>query len=452
MAPDQRYLTAAEAAGLLGISTATLYAYVSRGLLRSEAGDGRSRARRYLRADVEALLARKEYRREPAKAAEDALGFGPPVLDSAITLIEDGRLYYRGHDALELAQTRSFEEVAALLWTGDFATARLFGLAAHLPPVSGPPVSGVPVSGPPMSGPPLAAWPIDLANPIERCQAVLAQAAASDLAAHQLTSPAVAATGARILALAAQAITGAPAGEAPAAQAVTGAPPGKVSVAEAITGTPAGGPLALGLQAAWSPGEPAAAALISAALILCADHELNVSAFTARCVASAGSSPYAVVIAALSALQGFRHGGHTVQVTALLDAAAYGTRGAIGAFLRSGDMLSGFGHPLYPDGDPRARLLLALLGARLPGAPAVMQAGELCVEVYAALGLHPTIDLALAVLARAIGAPRHAPLALFALGRTAGWIAHACEQYALDQLIRPRARYVGVPPAKLESK
>jgi citrate synthase len=450
MAPDQRYLTAAEAAGLLGISTATLYAYVSRGLLRSEAGDGRSRARRYLRADVEVLLARKEYRREPAKAAEDALGFGPPVLDSAITLIEDGRLYYRGHDALELAQTRSFEEVAALLWTGDFATARLFGLAAHLPPVNGLPVSGPPVSGPPVSGPPLAAWPIDLANPIERCQAVLAQAAASDLAAHQLTPPAAAATGARILALAAHAMTDPLAGEALAAQAFIGAPPGEVSVAQASTGTAAGGPLALALQAAWSPGEPAAAALISAALILCADHELNVSAFTARCVASAGSSPYAVVIAALSALQGFRHGGHTVQVAALLDAAAHGTRGAIGAFLRSGDKLPGFGHRLYPDGDPRARLLLALLEAQLPGAPGVAQAGELCAAVYAALGLHPTIDLALAVLARAIGAPRHAPLALFALGRTAGWIAHACEQYALDQLIRPRARYVGVPPVKLE--
>jgi citrate synthase len=338
----------------------------------------------------------------------------------------------------------------------------------------------------------MTAWPIDLANPIERCQAVLAQAAASDLAAHQLTPPAVAATGARILALAAQAMTGVPAEEvsagqanigarpgdalaaqavtgtppgkvlaaqaatgAPpggvsAAQAATGAPPGEVSEAQAITGTPAGGPLALALQAAWSPGEPAAAALLSAALILCADHELNVSAFTARCVASAGSSPYAVVIAALSALQGFRHGGHTVQVAALLDAAAHGTRGAIGAFLRSGDKLPGFGHPLYPDGDPRARLLLALLEAQLPGAPAVVQAGELCAEVYAALGLHPTIDLALAVLAQAIGAPRHAPLALFALGRTAGWIAHACEQYALDQLIRPRARYVGVPPVALE--
>lgn len=409
MSANQRYLTAEEAARLLGVSTATLYAYVSRGLLRSEPGGGKSRARRYLPAEVEALQARKEHRREPAKAAAQAaaqaagaaLAFGMPVLDSALTLIEHGKLYYRGRDVEELAQAYSFEEVAALLWTGDFAQAGLFPAARPQIAAHG------------------GAAAIELANSMERCQAVLAQAAAADLAAHQLTPSAVAATGARILSLA----------------------------AAAITGRPCLGTLAASLQAAWAPEQAAAADLLSAALILCADHELNVSAFTARCVASAGSSPYAVVIAALSALQGFRHGGQTVQVSALLDAASHGVRPAIAAYLRSGDQLPGFGHILYPDGDPRASLLLALLGARLPHAPAVRLAAKLCAEVEASLGLRPTIDLALGVMAGAIGAPRHAPLAVFALGRMAGWIAHALEQYALDQLIRPRARYVGPLPA-----
>jgi citrate synthase len=394
-------VTAREAAGLLGISVATLYAYVSRGLLRSEAGEGPTRARRYLVEDIEALAARKEYRREPSKAAETALGYGMPVLDSAITLIDGGRLYYRGHDALALARERSFEEVAALLWTGEFAGEALFG-----------------------DGAALAASPLlaDLGSPIELFQATLALAAAGDLAAHQSTPEAIARTGVRILRLLTQAATA------------------------HTPGSPAGGTLAESLQRAWAPSDTAAAALLSAALILCADHELNVSAFTARCVASAGAPPYAVVIAALSALQGYRHGGHTARAAALLAAAAHGVRSTVAGFLRSGDKLPGFGHPLYPEGDPRARFILAQLDQHFPHAPAVQLSGELCAAVHDALGLRPTIDFALAALAAALDAPHHSPLAIFALGRTAGWIAHAIEQYALNQLIRPRARYVGAPP------
>jgi citrate synthase len=321
-----------------------------------------------------------------------------PVLESAITLIDGGRLYYRGYDALALAQEHSFEEVAALLWTGEFDAARLF--TDNAAPSAMP------------------ALPVGPENPIERFQAVLALAAADDLAAHQFTETAVARTGARILRLLAQAATG-----------------------EALHST-----LAASLQRAWSPQREEAAALLSAALILCADHELNVSAFTARCVASAGSPPYAVVIAALSALQGYKHGGHTARASALLEAAAHGVRPAVAGYLRSGDKIPGFGHPLYPDGDPRARCLLAMLDQHCAGAPEVQVVKELCATVHDALGLHPTIDLALAALAAASGAPQHAPLTIFALGRTAGWIAHAGEQYALGQLIRPRARYVG-PPA-----
>src|SRR5262249_29294563 len=117
MAKDQ-YLTAQEATKELGVSAATLYAYVSRGLIRSEPVDGKKRVRRYHREDLQRLKERKELRRNPAKLAEQALHWGAPVLESAITLIANGRLYYRGHDVLSLAATRAVEEVAGLILLG----------------------------------------------------------------------------------------------------------------------------------------------------------------------------------------------------------------------------------------------------------------------------------------------------------------------------------------------
>ena len=113
-----RYLRARDAAAELGITLPTLYAYVSRGLIRSQpAGDG-SRERRYLSVDVAALKERQAQRRDPRHAAVTALNWGTPLLESAVTLIDGGRLYYRGQDALELASSRRFEEVVGLLWTG----------------------------------------------------------------------------------------------------------------------------------------------------------------------------------------------------------------------------------------------------------------------------------------------------------------------------------------------
>src|SRR4029079_4791002 len=103
----------------LGISLATLYAYASRGMLRSETVAGDPRARRYPKEDVLRLKEKKELRKDPEKAAPKALSWGIPVLESAIPLIQDGRLYYRGRDAIELARTATVEEVAALIWTGD---------------------------------------------------------------------------------------------------------------------------------------------------------------------------------------------------------------------------------------------------------------------------------------------------------------------------------------------
>ncbi|MDX1383564.1 MAG: citrate synthase, partial [Thermoanaerobaculia bacterium] len=118
MSPKKSLMTAREAAAALGVKLPTLYAYVSRGLLHSRQGEG-SRSRLYLRQEVEALRRRRERRRDPRQATAGALDWGLPVLDSGVTLIADGRLYYRGRDACDLARRATLEEVAALLWTGS---------------------------------------------------------------------------------------------------------------------------------------------------------------------------------------------------------------------------------------------------------------------------------------------------------------------------------------------
>ena len=132
-----RYLSSSEAATLLGVSRQTLYAYVSRGLLHAHPG-GQARDRRYLAAEVERLAASRSRGRKPREVARAALDWGLPVLESALTLIEDGRLYYRGHDAVTLSAEASVEEVAALLW--DCAVEDAFG---PVPPARPPRLESV---------------------------------------------------------------------------------------------------------------------------------------------------------------------------------------------------------------------------------------------------------------------------------------------------------------------
>ena len=402
----KRYLTAKEAAAALGITLPTLYAYVSRGLIRSEPGEGKTRARRYRQEDVAALQSRQELRRSPAKAVESALNWGAPLLESAITLIEDGRLYYRGHDVLTLPQEHSFEEVARLLWQGEFAP-----FTEQFPPAFGPVVQE------------MAPVTADL-SPAEAFQVVLPLAGAQDLAGYDLRETAVALTGERILWL---------------MTAVVSVDGNQLSV---------NGTIAQRLQEAWTAQIPQAADLFNAALIYCADHELNASAFTARVAASAQATPYQVVIAGLSTLQGRLHGGVTGQVAAFLREVGSPERAhqVIGERLKRGERIPGFGHPLYPDGDPRGRALLEQVTAVLPEAPGAVLAQTVAKVMSDTVGLQPNIDFALTALAWALELPPGAPLALFALGRTAGWIGQAIEQYQLEQLIRPRARYVGVRP------
>lgn len=404
----QRTVSAKQAAQKLGISVPTLYAYVSRGLIRSEAAGDDPRSRRYLAEDIEQLQARKKARRNPAQAVQESLHWGAPVLDSKLTLISDGRLLYRGQDAIALAGKASIEQVAGLLWLGDMSA------AAHVF------VERAPV---------LSEWRRVLKSlaglsAVQKMQVLLPIAGAADVAAYDLRAESVARAGARIA---------------------------RLLVAVATDHDAAGESIATALQRAWPPAHPATTVLLNAALVLCADHELNVSAFTMRCAASSGATPYQAVIAGLAALQGMRHGGNAERVEALwqaLDAqaGAKGIAAVLTGYLKRGEPIPGVGHVLYPQGDPRARALMRFAGVVFPKAPAIRQYNALVREVSNLTGQSPNIDLALVAVARLLNLPAGGALTLFAIGRTIGWIGHAIEQYQSGQMIRPRARYVGEMP------
>ena len=415
------FLTAAEAAERLGIRKETLYAYVSRGLVASmQSQDGRSRL--YRLADIENLEQRKDQRRRPGKVLQEALSFGAPLLDSSLTLIEGGRCFYRGHDVVSLSRQRTLEEVAALLW---------------LPPEDGStqdPAASADELFEPVGPLPAEALMVLDTRPrpwaLETLQMVVPL-----LGIHESRGwaggPAseTARAGARLLRRLYRSATYPRAAEAD----------------ESRERRPR---LAEILATAWAPGQRDAASLIDAALVLCADHELNVSSFTARCVASAGSPIYSAVSAGLAALQGSRHGGHTRRVEALLREAGdpEGIHEAVEDRLRRGEPVPGFGQPLYPDGDPRFVELKNRIRQSFPKSEALEWAEALEGAGRDLLAEFPTVDVGLALTARALALPRDSALTLFALGRCVGWIGHALEQYAADRLIRPRARYTGPAP------
>jgi citrate synthase len=155
------------------------------------------------------------------------------------------------------------------------------------------------------------------------------------------------------------------------------------------------------------------------------------------------------VIAGLSALQGIRHGGYTERVEALLREVPTPDRSAqvLAERLRRGGVIPGFGLRIYPNGDPRARLLLALIEDAFPSNPDLHLAHAVAAAAQELTGEEPTVDFALATLSRVLALPDGASLAIFALGRAVGWLGHAIEQYAAAQLIRPRARYTGRMPS-----
>jgi citrate synthase len=405
MTRPHSWIRAAEAAAVLQVSRPTLYAYVSRGLIRSQDTPGPSRERRYARDDVERLRRRAEERRHPDKAAAQAMHWGLPILESSLTYIDGRALYFRGENARVVAESRTIEDLASLLWTGRYG--------AHFPAA---PIETMTSA---RTAEPLPFVP----------RAQIALASVRDPLAFDLRPERVALTGWRILRL----LTATATQTSPSA--ARGTRPAVVTIEQS-------------LARAWRLNARAAD-LVRRTLILCADHELNVSSFTARCVASAGSHPYAVVIAALAALEGSRHGGATARVDAMLDALRHARTktSALADRLRRGEPVDGVGHPLYRDGDPRAAALLDALRAGWPKSAELAFMRDVAHAAESVTGERPNLDFALVGVERVLRLPAGSALTIFAIGRTIGWIGHAIEQYAIAQLIRPRAKYVGPMPA-----
>lgn len=380
------WIAADEARARLGVRPQTLYAYVSRGRVQVRADPQDPRRSLYRAADIASLADRKTRSRKVSDVATGAIAWGEPVLSSAITTVSGGRLFYRGRDAVELAETETLEAVARLLRGGH-------GAALKRTDRPKPPEGG------------------DMRS---RAFAALAARAGIDPPARGRNPLALAVEAATLLDV----------------------------LTDAVAGQVGGGAIANRLALAWGlgPGGPGAD-LIRRALVLLADHELNASAFAARVAASTGASLAAASLAGLAALSGPRHGGAAAAIQGLArEAAQTSPRAAIAGRLAEDRLIPGFGHQLYADSDPRAEALLD----RFELTP---QMARLSSAVTAVTGLPPNVDFALVAMSESLKLPQDAPFALFAVARCAGWIAHAIEQGQTDQLIRPRARYVGVEVA-----
>ena len=387
-------ITAAEAARTLGVKPATLYAYVSRGLVAVRRVDGDRRSW-FRRDDVETLRLRGREPRRPGTEVRIA---------SAITLIEPDRYAYRGTDPVALAGAVPFEAVCGLLWTGTLVAA-----SAGWAPDTGQLALARAVT---------RLLPAS-ALPIDRIRVGVPAIATLDPLRFDVRPEAPAMVGPRLLSTVVAALL--PVGEDDPA------------------------PVAHRLAAALgTPGEDAAHA-VDAALVLLADHELAASTMAARLAASFHADPYAAVTAGLATLSGARHGAASLAVEALIDelVASGDAAMAMGDRLRRGDEIAGLGHPLYPAGDPRAVALFTVLDGMPTVDPAVRQAVAVLRDAVRDRGLPaPNIDLALGALTRGLGMVRGAGEAIFAVARTAGWLAHIAEEYANRSDLRFRATYL----------
>ena len=393
------YLTAREASAELAISPASLYAYVSRGLIRSEPSPD-SRSHRYRAEDIRGL---KE-RRVPSVEPRGFRSFDPdlPILDSAISTITEAGAIYRGVNCVDLAEKDSLEHTATLLW--DVTGIDPFA-ADNCPHVS--------------DAMRAIAEAASRAAPIDRAIAILALATSADPGAFTRAPEGRAIVGARIL---------------------------RLLVATMLNTLPSAEPLHLQIAKAWAPDHKHAADLIRRALVLLADHELNASTFTVRCAASTGLSLYDAVITGLAALKGPRHGGAGVLASRLVKMLVdHDPEPVIRERVALGERFAGFGHGVYKRGDPRAMSLLDALTRA--GAPRKFTR-EVPERIAEATGEFVNIDYALAVLAHSLRLASGSELTLFAMARAVGWIAHASEQLQFGRLIRPRARYVGPVPGR----
>ena len=397
-------LSSKDAAAYLGVKLQTLYAYASRGLVKGLPG-ARGRGRRYRREDLEPLRARS------AGPAAQAMRYGDPVLETRIVRMTPRGPEYRGRLATDLVDDGvSFEAVAELLWSGT-----LPARAPHWPADDPPPLRDL-ARVLPRGSSPLAALAI-----------ALPWLAAADPLRYDAEPAAVLSRARRLIPrMAASYALALDARRLPAA-------------------LNAGDPARALALALGTPTTRKALELLRAVLITCADHELNASTFAARVAASTGADLHACLGAAVAAFSGPRHGGASEHVELLAREAGEPARAAaaVGERLRRGELLPGFGHPLYREGDPRTPPLLQRAIAYNPKSMRVRTIAALIDAMRSTGRPPPNVDVAIAAVCAALELPIGMGPAIFALGRAAGWVAHILEQQETRQVLRPRARFVG---------
>ena len=403
-------LTVEQAADRLGIKVPSLYAYVSRGLVeRHTAADGRSMFE-------EAAIIRLASRGRPRLSSrESSIHL---LIETELTRIDSQRVSFRGHDVAELVGEHTFEQVAELLWLGRLGD-------EHEPWVSTPvDIAAIP-GDPPRQVP-----------PADRLRIALALAGAADPFRSNLEPEAVAAAGRHAVATMVDALGDPPRGPTP--RLTIGGSARRSTIAARLW-------IALAGRRRVAGGVE----VLNSAMVLLADHELAASTLGARVAASARADPYAVIGAGLGVVNGALHGRASSLSRRLLDdAAVRGAGAAISEALHTWRVLPGFGHQLYPEGDPRARLLLDHMRARLGSHRGLGVAESLMRAVDVRTGQAPNVDFVLAVLTHVAGMPVDAGEVIFSVARCAGWLAHALEEYREPPLrFRPRAAYVGVRPS-----
>jgi citrate synthase len=387
------WLSAAEALQLLRVRPQTLYANVSRKRIRAKPDPKDSRRSLYHEADVRKLARHQGGRRKSVAVAAGAMEWGDPILASSVSTVADGRLYYRGQNAVALAKSASLEEIAVLLWGAEAVDLKFIAPEGPLAQQG--------------SGETSSSF-----QPLQRAFVTLGRRAAVDTPSHARALSVLQAEAAGVLAV----------------------------LSDALLDSGGTGKGALHERIASGWGRDEAADVLRRALVLLADHELNASTFAARVAVSTGAPLSAAVLSGLATLSGPLHGRAALGVREITAAVhKIGADRAVRECLAQGRPIAGFGHSLYPGGDPRATALLGCLTAP-------REYVELSAVVEEVIGERPNVDFALAVLTHVYRLPAEAPLTLFAIGRCVGWLAHALEQVTTGHPIRPRARYVGPPP------
>jgi citrate synthase len=405
-AGSERRLSTKEAAELLGVKPETVYAYVSRGQLSSHRVPG-GRGSTFDAREVETLArrSRREGGGSPASGGELSVR-------TRLTLIEGNRYYFRGVDATELAAHHSYEEVAEWLWTGAPRPGAVFTAPEASVAVARRAVDALP----------------EHAGPTDRLRVAVIAAAAADPLRFDLSEDAVLGT-ARIL----------------IPTLVDALPPKAYSGAD--------GSVAERLWGRLSHRDPDEASLraLDTALALLVDHDLAASTLAVRVAASARAHAYAAVSAGLGVIEGPLHGAASgLAHRMLLDVLDHGSAVPVVAEeLRAGRRVPGLGHRIYTGEDPRAGALFALLEEIPRAAPALAAARDVVATAARHTPLHANVDLALAVLTASSGMSATAGETIFAVSRTAGWIAHALEEYGERPLrMRPSGLYAGPRPPR----